>query len=209
LKKERNIYSVVFICSTAATVILFFIMLIQMFFPVTNSYEALQIKKPSKIEVNSMTTTACVESKRIEISETDLQDALTSLLRTTVGFEVDTVLITNDTLTIMASTSKEKVYKQIEQIGVDLGNAIDVALKIAPEEIDLSVDLYIKSDREKQIIDIEIVKLNILGFKVPISLLPSTFSETISSYINDKKDEYGLRDLQLELKNGKIIIFGI
>ena len=156
-----------------------------------------------------LSTTASIEEKTVIFTESELKTILSAVLKETVGFEIDTLMITNDSLTIMSKTNKEDIRSRLDASDAKIGNALLVALKVAPDTIEIDSDIGIKTDEKTHDILLTVTKLTVLGFDVPLSLLPDEVCGAITAFINDKREELGLRDLHVQLKNGRMILSGL
>jgi len=209
MKQTSKVYAIVFYMSIGITVILLSIMLLQMRGDSTEPEEKMIPDIVQNTKTAETATTAAIQPKTIEITETELKNMLSPLLKETTGFEIDTLFITNDFVTIMSKASKEDIRSRITESGIELSKALDVALKIAPETVEIDADIRMITNHVTQKIELTITKLTVLGFNVPVGLMPDSFSETISAFLNDARDAYGLRELTVTLENGKLIISGI
>jgi len=148
MDQKSNIYTIVFYTSLLITFVLIAMMLLA---PLEsqNSDQTRNVIPESSVEKNAaaIATTASVKEKSISFTEEELKVILSSALKETVGFEIDTLMITNNAVTIMSKAHKESIRKHIEASGISIGKAADVALKIAPDTIDVDCDIQIVTNK--------------------------------------------------------------
>ena len=209
MEHQKNLYGIVFFVSLLITVVLIVIMLLE---PLGNAFDRTDDPMVPDLAQEGMkevkTTEEEEQSEKVfELREEDLKVILNEVMQKTIGFEIDTLLIQNDKMTVMSHASKEEIIKKLETVQFH-NNAAEIALKIAPDTIEVDVDVSVTSEPETGKLELGITKLSVLGFKVPIEVLPEAFSTSITDTINQKRDEYGLSQYTVQLKNGKLILSG-
>ncbi len=214
MKEKSVVYTAVFYISVLITVILILVML---FAPQDSDGDAPQEIIPDigqgsneKIQKDVVPTftTGAVTERSVEITEGELSGILDKVLFNAVGIHVKSIIITSDYVCISAEADKLTMVERIENLGAKIGKAADIAIKLAPDTIDADVELQLTTHKETQEIQANIKKLSLLGFKVPVELLPQGFDKAIGEYLDSVRDEYGLSDLKITLRNGKLILSG-
>ena len=211
MDRKNSLYTIVFYTSLLITCVLIAAMLLA---PLTQ-HEPKTVKENPRInvsvpkEIPSVSTTAAVAVKRVEFTEEELKTILSAVLKETIGFEIDTLMLTYDSVTIMSKANKEAICARIAESNEKIGNALNVALKVAPETIDVDTDIRLITNAKTHNIELSVTKLSVLGFHIPISLIPEEICDSISDFINTKREELGLRDLSVSVENGKLILSGL
>ncbi len=212
MKEKSIVYTTVFYISILITAVLIAIMI---FAPSDTQNEAIipdiaeeNTELPSDSAAPTFTT-AAIKERSIEIREGELKTILDGVLSRAIGVHVDSLIITSDCVCISAQIDKAKTVERIEAFEAKIGKAADIALKLAPETVDIDVEMQLTTEKETQEIKTNIKKLSLLGFNVPIELLPDGFDAAIGEYLSSIRDEYGLKDLTISLRNGVLILTGL
>ncbi len=212
MKEKSIVYTTVFYISVLITAVLIAIMI---FAPSEAENEAIIpdiVQKNTDLPSDSAAptfTTAAIKERSIEIREGELKTLLDGVLSSAIGIHVDSLIITSDRVCISAQIDKSKTVERIEALQAKIGKAADIALKLAPDTVDIDVEMQLTTEKETQEIQANIKKLSFLGFNVPIELIPDGFDAAIGEYLSGVRDEYGLKDLTISLRNGVLILTGL